>query len=138
MAWALAAAPGPAAVSGAVRVAARLAVTWNGRGRPSGNSATASPSSTTSVTGRARTALVISGTRAVMSSSVRVHTPTWSPRRCTWIRTPSIFHSTAAGDTLPRAAATSGADAASIGRVGRPTRRVTARSAAAARSGSGG
>ena len=40
-----------------------------------------------------------SGTRAVMSSRLRVKTATSSPSRCTWMRTPSSFHSTAAGPT---------------------------------------
>ena len=47
---------------------------------------------------------------------------------------PSIFHSAAAGLIRPRAAAMSGADAASIGRAGRPTRSVKPRRAASARS----
>ena len=65
-----------------------------------------------------------------MSSSVRVKTATPAPSRWTWIRIPSIFHSTAAGETRSKAAATLLADAASIGRSGRPTRRPNDRSAA--------
>ena len=45
---------------------------------------------------------------------------------------PSIFHSAAAGDTRSKAAATVGAEAASIGRSGRPTCRRKAWSAARA------
>ena len=41
---------------------------------------------------------------AVMSSRVRVKTATSAPSRCTWIRIPSIFHSTAAGETRSKAA----------------------------------
>ncbi len=50
-----------------------------------------------------------------MSSSVRVKTRTSAPDRCTWIRMPSIFHSTAAGEIRSSAAASVGAVAASIG-----------------------
>ena len=42
---------------------------------------------------------------------------------------PSTFHSTAAGEIRSSAAATVGADAASIGRTGRPTWSATARRA---------
>lgn len=52
--------------------AARAAVSWNARGRPSARSAISSPSSTASRTGSADRALTISGSRDVMSSSVRV------------------------------------------------------------------
>ena len=46
------------------RLAARLAVSWNGRGRPSGRSAIASPSRITERSGSARTASAISGMRS--------------------------------------------------------------------------
>ena len=48
---------------------------------------------------------------------------------------PSIFHSAAAGDSRSNADATLGADAASIGRSGRPTCKPTERSAAEAADG---
>ena len=83
-------------------------MTWKGWGRPSGRSAIASPSSTAALGRAARTASTISGTRAVMSSSVRVNTLTSGPSRCTWTRMPSIFHSTAAGDIRSKAAAAAG------------------------------
>ena len=63
----------------------------------------ASPSRITERSGRARTASTISGMRSPTGSSVRVKTATSSPSRCTWMRTPSSFHSTAAGvDLLKR------------------------------------
>ncbi len=57
-------------------LAVRAEVTWNGRGRPSGYRAAASPSSTASLTHSERAAATISGTRLVMSSRVRVNTRT--------------------------------------------------------------
>ncbi len=116
-------------------LATRAEVTWKGCGRPSGRSATASPSSTAELTASSRAAATISGTRPVISSRVLVKTATSFPDRCTWIRMPSIFHSRAAGVIRSRAAATVGAAAASIGRTGRPTWSVTAASAAPAASG---
>ena len=71
----------------------------------------------------------------MMSSRVRVNTATPESPRWTWIRIPSIFHSTAAGETRARAAATLLADEASISRSGRPTCRPNDRSAADAASG---
>ncbi len=112
------------------RLLVRAAVSWNGRGRPASSSAIASPSRTTEWTASDRTASTSSGTRAVMSSRVRVNTHTSSPARCSWTRMPSSFHSNAAGPTgevCARALATSGADWASIGRIGRPTSSATAR-----------
>ena len=70
-----------------------------------------------------------------MSSSVRVNTLTSPPRRWTWIRIPSIFHSAAATDSRSNAEATLDADAASIGRSGLPTCKPTERSAAEAAAG---
>src|ERR1039457_4985275 len=49
---------------------------------------------------------------------------------------PSIFHSAAAGESRSNAAAMLGADAASIGRSGLPTCKLTERSAAMAAAGS--
>ena len=66
-------------VSTSPRLAARLAVSWNGRGRPSGRSAIASPSRMTERSGSARTASTISGIRSPTSSRVRVNTATSSP-----------------------------------------------------------
>ncbi len=74
--------------------------------------------------------MTISGTRSVMSSSVLVNTRTRLPSRWIWILMPSIFHSSAAGEIFSSAAARLGAEAASIGRTGWPTRSVNARSAA--------
>ena len=99
----------------------RAAVTWNGSGRPFGASAIASPSNTAAVTGSARTASTTSGTRAVMSSSVRVNTATSAPWRWIWIRAPSSFHSIAAVPSRSSAAVTLSAVWASIGCSGRPT-----------------
>lgn len=69
-----------------------------------------------------------------MSSRVRVAMRTSSPSRCTWMRMPSSFTSTATGRSgeppaLVIAAPTSGALEASIGRTGRPTSRPKAASA---------
>ncbi len=47
--------------------------------------------------GSARTTSTTSGSRWVMSSRLRVAISTSSPRRCTWIRMPSSFASTASG-----------------------------------------
>ena len=105
-------------------MAVRDAVSWKGRGRPSSPSASASPSSTNDVAGSDRATSTTSGSRAVMSSSERVATSTSSPERCTWIRMPSSFTSTATSappPALARASATSGALEASIGSTGRPT-----------------
>ena len=44
--------------------------------------------------GRPRTSSTSSGTRSVTSRSVRVHTRTTSPSRCTWMRAPSSLNST--------------------------------------------
>ncbi len=72
-------------------------------------------------TGSDSASATTSGTRAVMSSSVRVKTRTSSPSRCTCTRIPSSFHSTAAGLIFASASATSVAVEASIGCTGRPT-----------------
>ena len=60
-----------------------------------------------------------------MSSSVRVAIRISSPSRCTWMRMPSSFTSTATvpPPALPTAAPRSGALEASIGSTGRPTSR---------------
>ncbi len=84
--------------AGADWLAARAEVTWNGCGRPSARSATASPSITAALTRRSSAIATISGTRSVMSSSVLVKTRTRSPSRWIWILMPSIFHSSAAGE----------------------------------------
>ncbi len=73
-----------------------------------------------------------SGSRSVMSSRLRVAITTSSPVRCTWIRMPSSFTSTATGCPPPApalaiAAARSGALEASIGSTGRPTSSPTRR-----------
>src|SRR4051812_351377 len=117
------------AVASARRVPKRLAVTWKGYGRPSGFSAIASPSRTTSPAGSARTASTTSGTRAVMSSRLRVKARTSAPRRWTCRRAPSSLYSMAAGPVFASAPSTSSPGAASIGWIGRPTSRPTARSA---------
>ena len=109
------------------RLPTRLAVTWNGWGRPSGWRAMTSPSSTAVPTGRVRAAATTSGTRAVMSSRVRVNTATSVPSRWTWMRWPSSFHSTAASPTRSMAASMLGAVEASIG-WRRPTSRRNWRS----------
>ena len=102
--------------------AARAAVSWNARGRPSGRSAISSPSKTASRTGSARSAATTSGSREVMSSSVRVNSRTSPSARCAWIRMPSSFHSTAASPPIfARASSMVGALAASMGLTGRPT-----------------
>ena len=115
------AAPPARRAAASPRLAARLAVSWNGRGRPSGRSAMASPSRITERSGSARTASAISGMRSPTGSSVRVKIATSSPSRCTWMRTPSSFHSTAARPVWASAAASDGAVFASIGWTGRPT-----------------
>src|SRR5207245_11622432 len=55
---------------------------------------------------------------------------TGDPSRGTWMRIPSIFHWTAAGETRAKAAATLLADEASMGRSGRPTCKPNDRNAA--------
>ena len=52
----------------------------------------------------ASAASTTSGTRAVTSSRLRVNTRTSPPRRCTWMRAPSSFHSIAAGEIRSSAA----------------------------------
>ena len=54
------------------RLAARLDVSWNGRGRPDSSSSMASPSRIASRSGNARTWATTSGNRAVTSSRLRV------------------------------------------------------------------
>ncbi len=81
----------------------------------------ASPSRMTDPSGSARTASTTSGMRSPIGSSVRVKTAMSSPSRCTWMRTPSSFHSTAAGSTCCNAPSSDGAVLASIGCTGRPT-----------------
>ena len=78
-----------------------------------------------------------SGSRAVISSSVRVNRRTVPPDRWAWILMPSSFHSTADAapgtpwpPVLARASSMLVAVEASIGRTGRPTSRPNARSAA--------
>ena len=104
-------------------------VTWNGCGRPSGCNATASPSITAESAWVASVISTSSGTRSVMSSRVLVNTRTRCPDRCSCTRMPSIFHSSAAGHIRSSAALMLGAEAASMGRTGCPTRSVNARSA---------
>ena len=105
--------------------AVREEVSWNGRGRPSSPTASASPSSTNRCEGSDRATATTSGSRVVMSSRLRVTTSTSSPSRCTWTRMPSSLASTTTAPPSPpafaTAAATSGAEEASIGRTGRPT-----------------
>ena len=109
----------------------RAAVSWNGSGRPSSRSAISSPSSTALDSGSVARTATTSGSRAVMSSRVRVNRRTFPPDRCAWILMPSSFHSTAAvPPTLAMASAMLAALAASIGRTGRPTSRPKAASAA--------
>jgi hypothetical protein len=74
----------------------RDAVSWNGSGRPSSRSAISSPSKTAAETGTRASAAATSGSRAVMSSRVRVNNRTFPPDRCAWILMPSSFHSSAA------------------------------------------
>ena len=119
----------------------RLAVTWNGCGRPVGAQRDRlAVEHERRATGSASAASTTSGTRAVMSSRLRVKTRTSSPRRWTWMRTPSSFHSTAAGPSLRRAPRRRRRPGeASIGCSGRPTssrnaaQRLPRRSASATR-----
>ena len=111
-------------------MAVRDAVSWNGSGLPSSRSAISSPSSTAAVTGSRASAATTSGSRAVMSSRVRVNSRILPSDRCAWTLIPSSFHSTAAVPSiLARASSMLGALAASIGRTGRPTSRPNAASA---------
>ena len=108
------------------------AVSWNGRGRPASSRVRASPSRIRSVAGSDRVASTTSGSRAPISSRLRVKTATSSPCLCTWIRMPSSLVSTANGaSTFSTPAATSGAVPASIGRTGLPTSRLKSSSASA-------
>ncbi len=76
-------------------------------------------------------AATTSGSRAEISSRLRVNTDTSSPCLCTWMRMPSSLVSTAnSPSTFSTPAATSGAEAASIGRTGRPTSMLNSSSAA--------
>src|SRR6478752_1594085 len=114
--------------------AVRLAVSWKAIGRPSSARASASPSRTKHSAGRERATSTTSGSRAVMSSRLRVTTSTSSPSRWTWMRIPSSLASMAtsvspSGESPPIAAATSGALEASIGMIGRPTSSPMASSA---------
>ena len=78
--------------------------------------ASTSPSRTSRVCGSARTASTTPGSRAVMSSRLRVKIRTVSPSRCTCTRTPSSLWSTSTGSPdFATAVAGSGALAASIG-----------------------
>ena len=56
-----------------------------------------------------------SGTLSVMSSRVRVKILVAMPSRCICTRTPSIFHSSAAGEIWPSASTIEGDDRASMG-----------------------
>jgi len=124
------------------RLAVRAAVSWNGSGLPSSRSAISSPSNTAVCTGSVPSAATTSGSRAVMSSSVRVNRRTFPPDRCAWILMPSSFHSTAHSTAhsaahstgavppiLARASSMLVALEASIGRTGRPTSRPNSVSA---------
>ena len=82
-------------------VAVRDAVSWNGSGLPSSRSAISSPSKTAVVTGSFASSETTSGSRAVMSSRVRVNNRTFPPDRCAWILMPSSFHSSAASVPWP-------------------------------------
>ncbi len=105
---------GTAAASASL--AARAAVCWKGSGLPSRRSAISSPSKTADSTGSARAAATTSGSRNVMSSSVRVNRRTCPPAMWTWTRIPSSFHSMAAcPPVLDRAPAIVGSLAASMG-----------------------
>jgi hypothetical protein len=77
-------------------VAVRAAVSWNGSGLPSSRSAITSPSRTAVASGSLARTVTTSGSRDVMSSSVRVNRRTSPPDRWAWILIPSSFHSTAA------------------------------------------
>ena len=95
-----------------------------GRGRPSGCSAIDLAVEDHRVGAAApATASTTSGSRSVMSSRLRVKTRTSSPTRCTWTRMPSSLRSTGARRRPIRSSGRRrrpGADAASIGRTGRP------------------
>ncbi len=120
-------------------------MSWNGSGLPSARSAISSPSNTALRTGSLPSVAATSGSRAVMSSSVRVNSRTSPSATCAWIRMPSSFHSTAAraaaasplpspsspapAAILARASAMDGALAASIGLSGCPTSRPNPASA---------
>ena len=110
----------------------RLIVSWNARGRPSSSRARVSPSSTNARPGSARACATSSGTLPVISRRVRVQTRTSSPSRWTWMRAPSSLYSTVTSGPRPANAVSSESPGeASIGRTGRPTRRLTAASAGA-------
>ena len=87
---------GPSWRSATAALAARAEVSWNGSGLPSSRSAISSPSSTAARTGSLASVATTSGSRPVISSSVRVNRRTSPPARWAWIRIPSSFHSTAA------------------------------------------
>ena len=85
--------------------------------------------------GSERTRSTMPGRRSVTSLRLRVQTPTSSPRRWTWMRAPSSFHSTDAGPggssplapvASASASVTSAAVCASIGCTGRSTVSPTA------------
>ena len=123
---------GPSCRSAALAaLAARAEVSWNGSGLPSSRSAISSPSRTAARTGSLARVATTSGSRPVISSSVRVNSRTSPPYRWAWIRIPSSFHSTAASwpPILASASSRLVALAASIGRTGRPTSRPNAASA---------
>jgi hypothetical protein len=90
-------------------------VTWNGWGRPSARSASASPSRTTASTDSREVASTISGTRVVTSARFRVNARTSAPSRWTCSRAPSSFHSTDAGRIRSNASPIASALWASIG-----------------------
>ena len=82
---------------------------------------------------RERVAATTSGSRAEISSRLRVNTATSSPCLCTWMRMPSSLVSTANSAARPsrRPPARRAPTPASIGRTGRPTTMLNSASAAA-------
>ena len=117
-----------AALSPVLLVPTRPIVSWNAAGPRSSASPSTSPSSAATFTGRVRTTPTTSPRRSVTSFRLRVQIRTSWPRRWTWMRIPSSFHST---EQRPRSATTEAASSAveaSMGRIGRKTWKPTASS----------
>ena len=109
------------AAAGPRRACGRNGAWWSGMhaAGPTRVKAMASPSSTSCAAGSARAASAISGIAAVTSLRLRVKMRTSSPRLCTWMRAPSIFHSKATSpESVSSASSTSPATCASIGAMG--------------------
>jgi hypothetical protein len=79
----------------------RVCSAWKAAGAAAPAGHTSSSPSSTVPAGNDRAAAITSGKRSVTSSSPRDQIQTWPPRRTSWARMPSYFHSSSQSPVGP-------------------------------------